>query len=532
MFRQLVTSEAVVSPAVPSRRLLARPIEIHRFGARFLRTIVRPYGTAALLVSASFLVTLWIRDLFPYPFLFLFCGAVMMSAWCGGMGAGLFSVLLSTVIVGYFFVPPYDSFAVNATDVSYFVAFIFCSLAASWVSASKKKTEEELRDARDELGIRVNERTAELRASNAELRQREHQLRLLTEVIPQQIWSGTPDGSIDYCNHRLLEYVGRSLEQVQGGRFIEIIHPDDRDDFHRAWRRALAAETAFEGQWRVSSTDSSYRLFFVRAVPLREAEGRPVRWYGTNTDIEDRNNAEQGLARAHAELAHLSRVLTMSELTASIAHEIKQPLTAVVAHGHACVEWLSAPTPNIAEARRSADRIIQDGARAGAVIGRIRSLFKKEEPVNDLLDMNEVIEELAVFLRDEVISNKIALRTELDPRLPAILGDRVRLQQVVLNLIVNSIDALREKQNGAREVVIRSKRGDKCLLITVEDSGPGLGSESTQKLFDPFFTTKPNGIGMGLPISRSIVESHSGRLWASPCASGGAAFHFSLPIGN
>jgi PAS domain S-box-containing protein len=245
------------------------------------------------------------------------------------------------------------------------------------VSASKKKSEEALREARDELGIRVSERTAELQASNAELRQRERQLRLLTEVIPQQIWSGTPDGSIDYCNHRLLEYVGCSLEEVQGGRFVETIHPDDRAEFIDAFRRALAAELAFEGQWRVRNAAGNYRLFFMRGVPLRQSEGKPVRWYGTNTDIEDRKNAEQALAHAHAELAHLSRVLTMGELTASIAHEINQPLTAVVAHGHACMEWLSAPMPNVYEAKRSAQRIVQDGTRAGAVIARIRSLFKK-----------------------------------------------------------------------------------------------------------------------------------------------------------
>ena len=518
--------------AVSSGELMRDRLAMHRLAGKIVHTVVRPYGTAALLVGGAFLVTLLVRGLFPYPFLFLFFAAVMASAWLGGTGAGLFSVFLSTVIVGYFFVPPYDSFEVNTTDVSFFVAFIVCSLAASWVSASKKKSEEALRDARDELGIRVSERTAELQASNAELRQRERQLRLLTEVIPQQIWSGTPDGAIDYCNHRLLEYVGRSIEEVQGGRFMEAIHPDDRDEFHEAWSRALTAETAFEGQWRVRSADGSYRLFFMRAVPLRQAEGRPVRWYGTNTDIEDRNNAEQALSRAHAEVAHLSRVLTMGELTASIAHEINQPLTAVVAHGHACVEWLSAATPNVPEAMRSAERIIQDGTRAGAVIGRIRSLFRKGVPARDLLDMNEVIHELTVFLRDEAMSNRIVLRTDLEAHLPRVVGDRVRLQQVVLNLIVNSIDALREGDGGLREIVVRSSGRVESLLITVEDSGPGLNEEEAERVFDPFFTTKPNGIGMGLPISRSIVESHAGRLWAAPRAPAGAAFHFTLPLGN
>lgn len=530
--RHSVAADAATCGDPLSRGRLTAQLDIHRFASRFVRAIVRPYGTAALLVGAAFFVTLLIRGLFPYPFLFLFFAAVMASAWLGGTGAGLFSVLLSTLIVGYFFVPPYDSFEVNATDGSFFVAFIFCSVAASWVSSSKKKSEEALRDARDELGIRVSERTAELQTSNAELRRREHQLRLLTEVIPQQIWSGTPDGAIDYCNHRLLEYIGRSLQEVQGGRFLDTIHPDDCDEFLQAWRRALEYEAAFEGQWRVRSADGTYRLFFMRGVPLREAQGRAVRWYGTNTDIEDHKNAEQALSRAHAELAHLSRVLTIGELTASIAHEINQPLTAVVAHGHACMEWLAAPIPNVLEARRSAERIVQDGTRAGAVISRIRSLFKKGSAAKDLLDMNEVIQELTVFLRDETMSNRIVLRTEFDRTIPRIRGDRVQLQQVALNLIVNGIDALRAKEDGPREIVIRSAQDTKAIFITVEDSGTGFDEGSAEKVFDPFFTTKPDGIGMGLSISRSIVESHAGRLWAAPRPSGGAVFQFSLPIGN
>jgi PAS domain S-box-containing protein len=512
--------------------LAAERFDAVRFSRRLFEAVIRPYGTAVLLVGAAFVATLLIRGLFPYPFLFLFFAAVMASAWFGGTGPGLFAVLLSTIVVDYFFVPPYDSFAVNVTDGSFFVAFIFCSLAASWVSASKKKSEEALRDARDELGIRVSERTAELQASNAELRQRERQLRLLTEVIPQQIWSGTPDGTIDYCNHRLLEYVGHSLEEVQGGRFMETIHPDDREEFHQEFRRALAAGAAFEGQWRVRNADGCYRLFFMRGVPLREAAGKPLRWYGTNTDIEDHKNAEQALLHAHADLAHLSRVLTMGELTTSIAHEINQPLTAVVAHGHACVEWLSAATPNVFEAKRSAERIIQDGTRAGAVIGRIRSLFKKGIPAKDELDMNEVIQELTIFLRDEALSNRIVLRTELDAELPRVTGDRVQLQQVVLNLIVNAIDALRGKTDGPREITIRSAREGKGVVIAVEDSGPGFSEETAEKIFHPFFTTKPQGIGMGLSISRSIVESHAGRLWAAPGAEGGAVLKFTVPSGN
>jgi PAS domain S-box-containing protein len=509
------------------------PRRANRIRRRIADSVIRPYGMALVFVGASFGVTFLIRGLFPYPFLYLFFAAVMASAWVGGTGAGLFAVFLSTILVDYYFLQPVRSFAVNAADSMFFIAFVSCALVASWVSASKRKSEEALREARDELGIRVAERTAELQASNAELRQRERQLRLLTEVIPHQIWSGTPDGEIDYCNQRLLDYVGCSLGEVQGGRFMEIIHPEDREDFQRAWAGALAGGASFEGQWRVRSADGLYRRFFMRAVALRQAEGKPVRWYGTNTDIEEQTKAEQALSHAHAELAHLSRVLTMGELTASIAHEISQPLTAVVVHAHACIEWLSATVPNFHEARHSAEKIVQDGTRAGAVIRRIRSLFKKEAPAKDLLDMNEVLQELPGFLRDELVTNKILLRMDLEPLLPRLSGDRVQLQQVALNLVVNSIDALRGKREGPREILVRTQRDGACAVrITVEDTGTGLTTETAEKVFEPFFTTKDHGIGMGLSISRSIVESHAGRLWAAPRPSGGAIFQFTVPFGT
>jgi C4-dicarboxylate-specific signal transduction histidine kinase len=181
---------------------------------------------------------------------------------------------------------------------------------------------------------------------------------------------------------------------------------------------------------------------------------------------------------------------------------------------------------------RSAERIVQDGTRAGAVIGRIRSIFKKECAARNLIDVNEVIQELTVFLRDELISNRLVLRTELDRDLPRVSGDRVQIQQVVLNLIVNAIDSLRDKANGPREILVRSASGAKGVVIAVEDTGPGLGEKSAEDVFQPFFTTKVNGIGMGLPISRSIVESHGGHLSASPRPSGGAIFQFDLPAGS
>ena len=497
------------------------------------RREVRSYGTALLFVLISLVATLFLQRFFPYPFLFLFFAAVMMSAWFGGTGPGLFAVLLSTIVVGYFFVPPVYSFEINATDTTYFAAFILSALVATWVSSRTKKSEEALRQAKDQLEVRVMERTVELQKSNTQLRENERQLRLLTEVIPQQIWSGRADGSIDYCNHRLLDYVGCAMGEMHGEQFMERLHPDDRSGFREAWQQAVSTETPFEGEWRVRGANGEYRSFFTRAVPLHRSEGTAIRWYGTNTDIEEHKKAEQALLRTQSELAHLSRVLTMGELTASIAHEVNQPLTAVVTYGYACLEWLSANPPNLPEAREAADQIIKDGTRAGAVIGRIRSLFGKGAPAKDWVDMNEIIEEMMVFLRDDAARKRVSLRTELAPNLPRVTGDRVQLQQVVLNLAMNGLDSLQAKADGVKELVIRSSpQNSDEILISVEDTGIGLNSELGNRIFEPFFTTKAKGLGMGLSISRSIIESHEGRLWAIPGRFGGAMFQFTVPLGS
>jgi C4-dicarboxylate-specific signal transduction histidine kinase len=223
-------------------------------------------------------------------------------------------------------------------------------------------------------------------------------------------------------------------------------------------------------------------------------------------------------------------VLTMGELTASIAHEVNQPLAAVVTHGHACLEWLSANPPNLEKTRQTVERIIQDGTRAGTVISRVRALFKKEAPSKDWIDINEVVHELVMFLRDEALRRGVAMRTDLIPGLPKVTADRVQLQQVLLNLIMNGMDAMAETTDHRKELLINARANETELIVRVEDSGRGLDSETAERIFTPFFTTKPHGIGLGLSISRSIIEAHEGRLWASARPSGGAIFQFTLPI--
>ncbi len=482
-------------------------------------------------MSAALVLTLLLQRLFPYPFLFLFFAAVIMSAWLGGLVSGFLAVFLSTLAADYFLIRPVHSFAVSGTEGTYFAAFVVCVMVGSWVSSFQKKSQDALKAAHDRLEMQVTERTAELQQSNAGLRDSERQLRLLTEAIPQHIWSCKPDGWVNYCNRRLLDYVGRDMDQIEGWHLLNAVHPEDRSNFCEAWQEAMSSGRPFEGEWRLCGADGQYRSFFTRGVPFRDAKGQIIRWYGTATDIEEHKKAEQALVRMRAELAHLSRVLTMAELTSSIAHEVNQPLAAVVTHGQACLEWLSSKPPNLNEVRQAVERIVEDGTRAGAVLSHTRTLFMKGTPAWSQIDMNTLIKELVALVRDEATRHRISIRTELAAHLPRVMGNWTQLQQVVLNLIMNGIDAMREMPLDPRELLISSqKQSASSLLIRVEDNGIGLREEIAERIFEPFFTTKTQGIGMGLPISRSIIESHRGRLWAVPCESGGTAFQFTLPI--
>jgi signal transduction histidine kinase len=208
---------------------------------------------------------------------------------------------------------------------------------------------------------------------------------------------------------------------------------------------------------------------------------------------------------------------------------MNQPFTAVVTHGYACLGWLSATPPNLANARQTAERIIEDGTRAGAILGRIRALFRKEPAIRAPLDMNDVIDELTRFLRDEAQRRGVSIHADLAADLPPVYGDRVQLQQVVSNLVMNGIDAI-DAPGLARDLQIASRRNGAEIQIRVEDSGAGIDPEIAARIFDPFFTTKPQGLGMGLSISRSIVEAHEGRLWCTTGAGQGACFQFTLPV--
>lgn len=352
-------------------------------------------------------------------------------------------------------------------------------------------------------------------------------LRLVIDTIPALVWSKLPDGSADFFNQHFREYTGLPLEEGLGEGWLKAIHPEDRAKFEDEWRTALAAGKPFDVEARLRRADGEYRWFLLRGVPLRDNLGNVTKWYGTTTDIEDRKRTAWALQEAQANLAHVTRVVAMGELAAAIAHEVNQPLAAIVTNANFCLRQLASATPNSDKLREAISEIVNDGTRASAVISRIRALLQKCAPERVAVDVNQIIQEVTILLRNEMTRNRVALRTDLAADLPRVSGDPVQLQQVLINLIMNGIDAMRPLAHRPRELLIKSARNHNEVSIQVQDSGAGLDPERAEHIFEPFFTTKPEGIGMGLSISRSIVAP-GGRLWAES-DSKGAMFQFTLP---
>jgi C4-dicarboxylate-specific signal transduction histidine kinase len=366
---------------------------------------LRPFAIALVFVLVALLWTFPLQHVIAYPFVFLFFGAVMGSAWFGGFVAGFDAVAMSALLIAYFFIPPLYSMSVAKESQSFFTAFILCAIAITVVSSARKRTESAIRETRDQLEQKVHERTAELEQSNLEI---------------------------------------------------------------------------------------------------------------------------QKLLAAQEKLARFSHTLSMAEMAASIAHELNQPLTAVVTHAYACREWLRSEPPNLERATATADKIVQESTRASAVVNRVRALFRKEAQTREATDLNVLIRDLAWLLRDEAGRNRVSIRLLLAEDLPRLDLDPVQMQQVLLNLAMNAMEAMRDSP-APRQLTIRSRRKSGSEVeVSVEDRGPGFCDEDAARLFEPFFTTKPEGTGMGLAICRSIVEAHDGQFWAENLAEGGAAFHFTV----
>jgi PAS domain S-box-containing protein len=373
----------------------------------------------------------------------------------------------------------------------------------------------------------------ERRRSEQALRQSAEQFRLLTEAIPHHVWGARADGVLAYCNQQWRDYSGLTLRQAQRQGWIAFLHPDDVDKATTAVREAEALGKSYEIEGRLRGASGGYRRFIVRAVPVCDGRGHITQWFGTNTDVEERRQAAEALRETQTELAHVARLTMMGELAASLAHELSQPLAAVVSNASACLRWLHHDPPNVDEARLVARRAIRDATRASAVIAHTRALVTKASVEKVLLDVTEVIHEVLLLVGREVLKHGAVVLTSLAADLPPVLGARVELQQALLNLIMNGLEAMANVSDRRRELAISAQRaevhGSPAVLVAVQDAGVGVAREQLDRLFDTFYTTKPHGLGLGLSITRSIVTGHGGRLWATGNTGPGATFRFLLP---
>jgi len=490
----------------------------------------------------------------------------------------------------------------------------------------------------------------DLKRAEEALAASERNLKLIIDTIPALAWSARPDGSVEFFNQLYLDFIGLSAEQASGWGWTAAVHPEDLNGLSATWQRIMASEAPGEGEARLRRHDGSYRWFLFRANPLRDESGVIAKWYGVNTDIEDRKRAEaelrraydsfadaqrlsqtgsfitdlvgddhnwsdeayrifefepgtkvtvqrvrdivhpddlpsfdsviarglsgvnvsfafrivtsrgavkhvrgvahvieqmfvgalqdvtesmvaeEALNRARSELAHVARVTTLSTLTASIAHEVNQPLSGIITNAGTCLRMLDANPPNVEGARETARRTIRDGNRASEVIMRLRALFSKREFTLESLDLNEATREVIALSLSELQRNRVVLQSELADDLPNVIGDRIQLQQVILNLLRNASDAMLGLHDRPRPLLIRTERedGDR-VRVSVRDAGVGVDAQSMNKLFDAFYTTKSDRMGIGLSVSRSIIERHHGRLWAEPNDGPGATFSLSIP---
>ncbi|WEX79161.1 PAS domain S-box protein [Sinorhizobium numidicum] len=379
----------------------------------------------------------------------------------------------------------------------------------------------------------VCEDITERKRAEEAARRSEEELRQVIETVPAMVWTALPDGRVDFINRRWQEFTGLSLDGTSGGTWEPEarFHPEDLEQYMSKWRTSLATGHSFEAEVRIRrAADGEYRWWLESAVPLRDEHGTVLKWYGFLVDIEGRKRAEEALQKAQAELAHVTRVTTMGALTSSIAHEVNQPLAAVVTNANAALRWLASHPPNVGEARETLERIVRDGHRAGEVIGRVRALLKKTATATAQVDLNGLIEDSLALVDGEVRRHRILLRTELAHDLPRVAGDRVQLQQVMLNLVMNGIEAMKKVEDRPRELLISSRpHASEAVLVAVQDTGVGLAPQNVERVFEAFYTTKAEGLGMGLAICRSIIEAHGGRLWAAASEPCGAVFQFTLP---
>jgi PAS domain S-box-containing protein len=363
------------------------------------------------------------------------------------------------------------------------------------------------------------------------LRESEGRFRTMANTAPVMIWMSGTDKLCSFFNKGWLDFTGRSMEQELGNGWTEGIHPDDFDHCVGVYVSAFDARQEFTMEYRLRRFDGEYCWVLDHGVPRFESDGTFLGYIGTAIDITERKRAESELQRQRGELAHLTRVSTMGELSASLAHELNQPLTAILSNAQAAQRFLTANPSDLTEVQEILQDIVEDDSRASEVIQRMRALVKKEELAFAPLDLAGVVRDVAALVHSDAILQGVRILLEVKPGLPSVRGDKIQLQQVVLNLLLNAFEAMKDCPANEREVkVLAETAGAGSLRLAVRDHGTGLGDDKLDKIFQPFYTTKRDGLGMGLAISRSIIDTHGGRLWAENNPDRGATFYCTLPV--
>jgi len=347
------------------------------------------------------------------------------------------------------------------------------------------------------------------------------------------MWATGPDKSCTFCNQAWLDFTGRPLEEQLGDGWTENIHPEDRAGSVKIYVEAFDARQPFTIEYRVRRYDGQYRWISDHGVPRYDPEHNFLGYIGSCVDITEQKRAEQEAVRMREELAHVSRVSTLAELGGALAHELNQPLAAILSNAQAAARFLDSGHLNINELREILNDIAQEDRRAGEVIVRMRAMLKKEDAKMASEDVNEIVHDVLGMLRSELLIRKVMPITQLTPELPLVRGDRVRLQQVLMNLIVNACDAMSAVPPPERQVTIQSEGAEYGFVqISVADRGSGFSVKNSTEMFEAFHTTKPDGLGLGLVICRSIIESHGGRLSVSDNNDRGATVRFTVRTEN
>jgi signal transduction histidine kinase len=502
------------------------------------------YAVAALVFALAFAcVSLSGHLLQAAPPVSLFLCAIIFVAWFAGLGPALLACALSVLAFGYFYLLPLDSLTLASRDLPRIVLFGIASLFIAAVSAAQRRTSASLARARDQLQDAVSGLEAandELMRENAERKAAEAALRRSEAYLDhaQQLsrtgsfGRNIATGDIVWSKevYRILGIdpsVRPTLDLV-----MRHVPPEEYEFVRSELGRPVEGACSLDVEHRWLMPDGSVKQLHIRARRVRygAGQGEQEEMVGAVMDVTEARQAQEALHEAQAQLAHANRVATLGALAASIAHEVNQPLAAIVANGDANLRWLDRPVPQLDTVREGLERMIADAERASSVVNRVRALARKDPSEHRLIDLNAVINDVVKLVQREIASQAVSLRLELAPALPAVRGDRVQLQQLIINLVINGIQAMAGVEGRARSLSIRSEldeSGD--LRVCVQDSGNGIDPANANRLFDAFYTTKSGGMGLGLSICRSIAEAHGGRIWASSHGGGGARFAFTLP---